>query len=77
MRVRVKKKLDDGEDRQLLDSLLVVELSNNRPWYDVHPILQSYVDGLLKETRDRLARENKDLTEPALTERLLQDLKSA
>jgi len=77
MSVRLKKKLDDEKDRQLLDSLLVVELSNNRPWYDVHPILQSYVDGLLKEARERLARENAGLTEPALTERLLKDLRGA
>ena len=73
MSVRLKKKLDDEHERQLLDSLLVVELSNNRPWYDVHPILQSYVDGLLKEARERLVREG--LAEPALTERLLEELK--
>jgi hypothetical protein len=75
MRVRLQKELDDEHDRQLLDSLLVVELTNNRPWYDVHPLLQSYVDGLVKESKARLAREG--LTEPALTERVLQDLRSA
>lgn len=75
MSVRIKKKLDDEQERQLLDSLLIVELSNNRPWYDVHPILQSYVDGLIKEARERLVREDAKLTEPALTERLLRDLK--
>jgi hypothetical protein len=75
--VRLQKKLDDEEDRQLLDSLLVVELSNNRPWYDVHPLLQSYVDGLIKEAKERLAREDEKLKEPALTERLLQGLKGA
>jgi hypothetical protein len=75
MSVRIKRKLDDDSDRQLLDSLLVVELSNNRPWYDVHPILQSYVDGLLKEAKERLTRQG--LAEPELTERLLQDLRVA
>jgi hypothetical protein len=75
MSVRIKKKLGDEHERQLLDSLLVVELSNNRPWYDVHPILQSYVDGLLKEGRERLARQG--LTEPELTERLLEVPKGA
>jgi hypothetical protein len=75
MSVRIKKKLDEASDRQLLDSLLVVELSNNHPWYDVHPILQSYVDGLVREARARLAR--KGLAEPELTEQLLQDLRGA
>ncbi len=75
MSVRIKKKLDDEKDRLLLASLLVVELTNNRPWYDVHPLLQSYVDGLVKEARERLAR--KGLTEPGLTEQLLQDLRGA
>src|SRR5262249_5782514 len=42
MKVRLQKRLDDKEDWKLLDSLLLVELSNHRPWYDVHPILQSY-----------------------------------
>jgi hypothetical protein len=77
MSVRIKKKLDDEHERQLLDSLLVVELSNNRPWYDVHPILESYVDGLIGEAKQRLVREDEKLAEPALTERLLQDLKGA
>lgn len=75
MKVRANKKLDDEKDRQLLDSLLLVELSNDSPWYDVHPILQSYVDGLLVEAKERLGREG--LAEPVLTERLLKDLRSA
>jgi len=77
MSVRLQKKLEDKKDWQLLDSLLVVELSNNRLWYDVHPILQSYVDSLVKEAKERLARTDASLVEPALTERLLQDLRGA
>jgi hypothetical protein len=75
MKVRLQKRLDDKEDWKLLDSLLLVELSNHRPWYDVHPILQSYVDGLIKEVRERLARGG--LAGPALEERLLEDLRGA
>jgi hypothetical protein len=55
MAVRRNKQLDDEEDWKLLDSLLVVELTNHRPWYDVHPLLQSYVDWLIDEEQRRQA----------------------
>jgi hypothetical protein len=81
MSVRIKKNLASEGERKLLDSLMVVELSNNQSWYDVHPILQSYVDGLIKEAKDRLVRtekaEGRDLAEPALTERFLGELRGA
>lgn len=37
--VHDSKRLPDNFDRSLLQSLLVVEYSNDLPWYDVHPIL--------------------------------------
>jgi hypothetical protein len=75
MIVRLKNELKIEADWDLLDSLLVVELTNNSAWYDVHPLLQSYVDGLITEAKERLAR--KGLAEPALTERLIEDLQGA
>ena len=75
MIVRLKNELKIEADWDLLDSLLVVELTNNRAWYDVHPLLQSYVDGLIKDARGRLAR--KGLAEPALTEQLVEELRGA
>lgn len=41
-------RLPDGFDRSLLQSLLVVEYSNDKPWYDVHPILRSHVQSFGK-----------------------------
>ncbi|MFV8754476.1 hypothetical protein ACNOYE_28340 [Nannocystaceae bacterium ST9] len=38
------KGLPDDFERSLLETLLVVEYSNNTPWYDVNPILVEYVE---------------------------------
>lgn len=53
-RIRLTWSLDRPEDWVLLDALLVVELSNDKPWYDAHPILRKYVDELLMEHRRRI-----------------------
>lgn len=38
------KRLAAAEDYRLVNSLLVVELVNEQPWYDVHPVLRPYVE---------------------------------
>ncbi len=45
-RIRRDHRLKEKDDRYLLRSLLVVEMPNENPWYDVHPILGPYVDAL-------------------------------
>ena len=53
-RVRLTRRLETVEDRLLLDALLVVELTNDEPWYDVHPLLAPAIDRLLEERARRL-----------------------
>lgn len=59
-RVRITRQLATVDDRLLLAGLLIVELTNDVPWYDVHPLLQGYVDGLLVD-RARLLRIRDDV----------------
>lgn len=54
MRVRLTRSLEDVADRKLLDELLIVELTNDEPWYDVHPLLASHIDERLGELRRAL-----------------------
>lgn len=49
-RIHESARLPDEFDRALLQSLLVVEYSNDLPWYDVHPILRSHVQSFGKGT---------------------------
>jgi hypothetical protein len=49
-RVHETKRLPDDFDRSLLQALLVVEYSNDLPWYDVHPILRDHVRTFTNDT---------------------------
>jgi hypothetical protein len=71
--IRLSRLLHTREDHKLLDSLFVVEMVNHRPWYDVHPLMQVYVDGLIDEDRDRLQRSGvtPELLDDKLRELLL------
>ncbi|MBT9558154.1 MAG: hypothetical protein IV100_19130 [Myxococcales bacterium] len=44
----------------LLESLLAVEYTNDRPWYDVHPALEPVVDEWIADDRRRLTRRGVD-----------------
>jgi len=57
MEVRRTERLVDGEDWNLLSSLLVVELTNEKPWYAVHPLLEGEVDEWIREEERRLKAE--------------------
>lgn len=70
--VRMDKRLGDREFYPLLDALLVVEFVNGGTWYDVHPVLEPYVDGLLTEDRERLMRSG--LSGEALQDALRKEL---
>ena len=78
-RIRLTWKLDRPEDWTLLDAMLVVELSNDKPWYDVHPILRKHVDELIVEHRKRLSFGDRSEAEVerALLAELLGDAANA
>jgi hypothetical protein len=49
MQIRKHHRLAGPEDWELVQALLAVEYTNDRPWYDVHPILGAYVDELIAQ----------------------------
>ncbi|MCA9684074.1 MAG: hypothetical protein KC457_17875 [Myxococcales bacterium] len=49
IRIHQSGRLAEDEDWELLQALLVVEYTNDLPWYDVHPILRTYIDELIAE----------------------------
>ena len=71
--VRLTRNLRDTGDRQLLEALMVVELSNDEPWYDVHPFLAPFADRLLNERAAGLQAPGA-LKEPELREKLITSL---
>lgn len=71
--VRLTRNLRDASDRQLLEALMVIELSNDEPWYDVHPFLASFTDRLLNE-RAAVLQAQGAFKEPELRERLIASL---
>jgi hypothetical protein len=65
MGVQRTERLVDGEDWSLLSSLLVVELTNEKPWYAVHPLLDGEVaEWIREEDRRQAAAEAKAKAQP-------------
>lgn len=72
MRVRLTKTVRHPVDLRLLRGNLLVQYVNERPWYDVNPLLGAYVDDLLESEREQL--EVQGVKPPELEARLLAQL---
>lgn len=55
-----RRQLSSRGEWTLLESLLAVEYTNDRPWYDVHPALEPVVDEWIADDRRRLTRRGVD-----------------
>ncbi|MCK6502518.1 hypothetical protein L6R53_03835 [Myxococcota bacterium] len=76
IRIRLTKKLDLDPDWSLLNGLLVVELSNDRPWYDVNPLLQGDVDRWIEDALRPMRGDDPQAGEAELRRRLVEGLQA-
>lgn len=72
MRVRLTKAVRHAVDLRLLRGNLLVEYVNETPWYDVNPLLATYVDDLIEREREQLTIQG--VTPSELESRLLARL---
>ncbi|MFO0629969.1 MAG: AAA family ATPase [Polyangiales bacterium] len=75
-RISLTQVLKTAADWKLLDAMLVVELRNKRPWYNVHPLLAADVAEFVKR-RARRVDPKSELDEESRRQRMIDELEGA